>query len=303
MQKPIKNMALASTLTVALLPCAALAAPLPTPVSDMIRSAAENGNAATLTAVVNAAKSTNPNSLDEIDALLAEIKRDAAAAREARLAKQTFFEGWKGQGEAGASNTTGNTSETNAALGIHLGREGLVWDHAVDMAVDYGRTDGIATRSRYFVGYNTHYKLDKQLYITGLVSWENNRFAGFNRRFTESVGLGYTIIDNPTLLLAVEGGPALRQTRYVNGTSESDTAIRLALRNRWVISPVFTFTEDLSYYGASHNSTVISDTGLNAALTGALSARLSYHVQYESNPPVGLKSTDTLTRVTLVYAF
>jgi putative salt-induced outer membrane protein len=42
---------------------------------------------------------------------------------------------------------------------------------------------------------------------------------------------------------------------------------------------------------------------LTVNLIGALSARASYHVQYETNPPLGLDQADTLTRLTLVYSF
>jgi putative salt-induced outer membrane protein len=284
-----------------LTPLAAYAAPIPAPIADMIHAA--SGDDATLTAIVTTAKKTNPDSIAEIDALVAQLKSDAAAKHEAELAQRDVFDGWKGQGEAGLSNSTGNSSETAAALGLHFTRVGLQWDHAIDTTADYSRADGVTTKSRYFAGYNTRYKFDDSLYATGLVSWENNRFAGFSRRLTESLGVGYTIINNPDLLLAVEAGPALRQTTYIDGTSDSNLAARLALRNRWLILPNLTFTENFAYLYSSQNSTITSDTALTATLTGKLSARLSYHIQNESNPPDGLENTDTLTRLTLVYSF
>ena len=42
---------------------------------------------------------------------------------------------------------------------------------------------------------------------------------------------------------------------------------------------------------------------VTAALTGALSARFSVDVRYDTDPPVGFEQTDTATRVSLVYAF
>ena len=42
-------------------------------------------------------------------------------------------------------------------------------------------------------------------------------FSGFSRHFAESLGHGYKIVNTPGYLIAVKGGPALRQTRYVGG--------------------------------------------------------------------------------------
>ncbi|RZM03817.1 MAG: DUF481 domain-containing protein, partial [Sphingomonas sp.] len=36
---------------------------------------------------------------------------------------------------------------------------------------------------------------------------------------------------------------------------------------------------------------------------GPLSAQFSYNFQYESLPPAGRKTTDTISRASLVYAF
>ena len=299
-----KALTLISALSSPLLPAVAHADPIPAPVADMINAAAASGDAAALAAVATTAKKTNPASVAEIDDLLKQLKSAADAKHQTDLANQEFFDGWKGQGEAGASRATGNTKESTAALGLHFNKEGLRWDHNIDATVDYDNTDDVTTKSRYFAGYNTRYKFESSgIYATGLLSWENDRFAGFNRRYTESLGLGYSFIDTPDFLLAAEAGPALRQTRYVNGTSDSEVAARVALRNRWVIVPNLTFTEDLSYYYASKNSTLTSDTALTAALTGKLSARLLYHIQRESNPPDGLQNLDTLTRLMLVYSF
>jgi putative salt-induced outer membrane protein len=44
-------------------------------------------------------------------------------------------------------------------------------------------------------------------------------------------------------------------------------------------------------------------SGLEAKVSDRLTTKLSYAVDYNSNPPVGAVGTDTLTRFTLVYGF
>ena len=48
---------------------------------------------------------------------------------------------------------------------------------------------------------------------------------------------------------------------------------------------------------------VLLTTGLEAKVSDGLSTRLSYTVDYDSNPPTGAVSTDTQSRFTLVYGF
>lgn len=281
----------------------AQADPIPEKVTDMIQAAAAGGDPAELAATVHVAKKTNPRSVREIDALVAQLQSQADARHRAELAQWSIFDGWKGQGEAGIANSTGNTRSTNVALGLNFARTGLDWDHILTATVDYQRDNGIESKSRYFAGYTTHYKFDDRLYGVGLLSWEGDRFAGFNSRLSESIGVGYAILKSPDMTLAVEAGPALRQTDYIAGGSQNSFAGRAAVNYLWNILPDLAFTQTVSYYGESRDSTLVSDTGLTVSLIGALSARASYHVQYESNPPLALENTDATSRLTLVYSF
>jgi putative salt-induced outer membrane protein len=277
--------------------------PIPEKVADMIRAASADGDAAELAATVKVAKKANPRSAGEIDALVARLQSEADARHRAEIMQWGIFDGWKGQGEAGIANSTGNTRSTSVALGLNFARTGLAWDHILTATVDYQRDNGVESKSRYFAGYTGHYKFDDRLYGVGLLSWEGDRFAGFNSRLSESIGLGYAIIKSPDMALSVEAGPALRQTDYIVGGSQNSFAGRAAVNYLWNILPDLAFTQTVSYYGESRDSTLVSDTGVTVNLTGALSARASYHVQYESDPPLALENTDATSRLTLVYSF
>ena len=53
----------------------------------------------------------------------------------------------------------------------------------------------------------------------------------------------------------------------------------------------------------SANTTINLVTGLDFQVSNRLRSRLSYQVEYDSNPPPGAVGTDTLTRATLIYGF
>jgi putative salt-induced outer membrane protein len=276
------------------------AAPVPPETERLIRGASP----AQLDTVAAVAKSANPNSAAEIDALVASIRTDAAARRRELLATQGFFAGWSGEGQVGGFVTSGNTEDSGFNVGLALNREGLMWNHRFNAIADFLKTSGTTTREQFRVAYQLDYRISDLWFAYGLFQWERDVFAQLDRRFTESVGVGYTVFSGPPVSLALDAGVALRQTAYiVPAIDESDVAGRATARFAWDIRPGLRFTEDAGGVFGGTTSTLFSRSALTVSLTGALSARASFDINYESNPPPGVETTDTITRFTLVYSF
>ncbi len=295
-------------LRVTLLACSALvfagaaqAAPLPDAVSAMLDAA--GGDEAQLKTIADIAKKTNPDSVAEIDAKVAAITAANAKAREEKLASQSFLEGWSGSGEFGAFFTSGNTDNTGVALGLKLTKESLHWKHQLRGFIDYQRQNDVTTAERYFAGYEGNYKINSRLYALLTLSYERDPFAGFDYRFSQSLGLGYKLVATDKVTLDLEAGPALRQTQFVDDVYESGFAFRAAGNLVWKITPTLEFSENASYFYQDINSTFNSLTSLTWKLTDAFSGRFSFLYQNQSNPPPGLRNFDTTTRLTLVYNF
>jgi putative salt-induced outer membrane protein len=281
----------------------ARAEPPPEPIVRLITDAAKTGDPAKLDQAAVLAKASYPGSAAEIDALVANLRAQAEAARMARLREQGFLEGWSGEGEAGASQTTGTARNTTVALGLKLNKVGLDWEHHLAGLVDYQRSDGRTTDNREQASYEGDYDFSPLLKASGLVQWEQNPFAGFNRRLTETAGVAYTIIGTPDVTWLASGGPAWRQTRFIDGRSESDVSGHGATNVTWHITAGTVFTEDAGFYIGGRDNTYYSTTALTASIYGNLSARLSFNINIESNPPPGIDNTSTISRVTLVYSF
>lgn len=298
----MRNLLATTALAAALItPVAASAEPVPASVAAMIDAAA--GDPAALKTVADIAKKTNPASATEIDAQVAALGKKAEEARLAKLETQGFTEGWSGEGSIGAFTSSGNTSSTGVALGLKLSKEGVKWKNTLAGAVNYQKDNGVTSQERYFVGYDLNYKFSQRFYALAIVSWERDTFAGYTSRFSESLGLGYKIVDSPKVVWGLEGGPALRQTSYILTGNESDFSGRVATNFVWNIGPNTAFTETASYFFGGETNTITSDTALTTKLYNSLSARISFFLQNESNPQPGLEATDTTTRFTLVYGF
>jgi putative salt-induced outer membrane protein len=280
---------------------AVAAAPLPDAVGAMLDAAA--GDPVQLKTIADIAKKTNPQSVAEIDAKLAAINGAQAKTREEKLASQGFTEGWSGSGEAGGFISSGNTNTKGVAIGVNVTKETRRWTHALRGFVDYQRQDGITSRERYFAGYEGHYNITPDFFALLTLSYERDPFSGFDRRFAQSLGLGYKVINSDKVKLSVEAGPALRQTNYTNGISDNAFAARGAANFEWQINDALKFTQTGVLFYDSFNTSTQAISALTAKLTGALSARASFQFNSESNPPAGRKSSDTTSRVTVVYSF
>lgn len=279
----------------------ARAAPLPQPVADMIEAASDD--AETLKAVVKTAKKSNPGSVAEIDAQVAALARRTAAEKARQAANASFFQGWTGEVEFGGSISTGNTEETTLAAAVDLEKETPKWEHDLNITVDRKRESGETTKARYFLAYSSQRKLSPRLYAVGVLWGERDPFAGYDFRFSESLGLGYRLVDRPGLKLKVEAGPALRQAGYLSNDYESTVAARGAGYLTWRLGPRLEYTQSLVTYLDSKNSTLLAASALTIKLGGRISARGSYEVRHEEAPPQGRRKTDTTSRATLVFGF
>ncbi len=299
---------------------APLRAELPAPVRAMIDAAIATGNAEKIATVVEIAKQTNPADVAEIKAMhdvfltrLAERKAEEATAKAEAARTAGFFERWEGEGQIGAFYADGNNSNIGVTGTIELEREGVDWSHRLRARGDYQRSNGRTTREQYLAAYEPRYDIDEGLFAYGLLQYESDRFQGFDSRQAVSGGLGYQLLDSDGLKLSVKAGPAYRRTVFLSGEAENSLAGLVGLDFDWQIADGLTLTQDTNMVAeAAGSATVIIDssnttlnlvTALRAKISDRVSTRLSYTVDYNSNPAPGAVSTDTLSRFTIVYGF
>lgn len=302
MTTPIKGLAAVAAALVATVATPALAE-LPPSVRAMLDAAIASGNDTEIAAVAKFAKSTNPADAEEIDGLVSAHKAALAAADEAQKREAGFFENWHGNGELGGFLTTGNSETSGVSAGLSLDKEGIDWRHKIRVLADYQRSDGVTTRNQWMASYEPNYNLTARLYLFGLGMYEKDRFQGFSDRITFSGGAGYRVIDSDVMTLDLKAGPAWRRTEWIALPATSKLNGLAGADFLWHISPALDFTNNAQALWGDGNSTYSNTAALTAKLGGALSARLSYGVRHETNPPAGTDKTDTVTRAALVYGF
>jgi len=296
------------------------AAELPEAAHTMIEAAIASGDEDRVEAVFETARAAFPADTADIDALWttyqadqAEIAAVEAAREEEEIRTAGLLENWSGEGQIGAFQSSGNTDEFGVTAALALEREGIDWEHRLRFTADYRRQNGTTSREQFMARYEPRYQINERLFVYGLAQYERDRRQGYSSRYSLSGGIGYKLIDGENMELSVKAGPAYRVTQFVDGTDSSRLAALFGADFEWNISDSLKLTQDANstvetggealLIVDSANTSFTATTGLEAGLTDALSARLSWTIEYDSNPPAGAVSTDTLSRFTLVYGF
>lgn len=239
----------------------------------------------------------------------------AAAALASAIAAPAFAQEavWTGEGSFGAGFTTGNTETSDLGLGLKLARASGDWKVSLEALADYGKTDGVETKNRAFLAGQLDREFSPRVYAFGRVSYERDEFSGFESRTFVGAGAGYRIITGERTNWSVEGGPGVKFDEVRATTlpgpivvpSQSETSFSVIAGSKFshAFNDNVKLTNDTSVLYAKTSTQLTNSLAVTAALTGALSARFSFDVRHDTDPPFGFDKTDTATRASLVYAF
>ena len=220
-------------------------------------------------------------------------------------ADTTAVEKWKGNIELGYVKTSGNTeAETlNTKANAETDRE--IWRHKLNFEALKNSDQGTTTAERYLVSGQSDYKLKgKKNFFFVYISYEDDRFSGYDYQMTEAIGYGRRVLDENNMTLDLEIGPGARQKKVEStGDVESESLVRGAARYAWKITDHSKLTEDLTAEVSEDVTVTKSVTGLSAKINSSLATKLTYTVKNTSKVPAGTKKTDTELAVTLVYGF
>ena len=277
---------------------------IPPPIKAMLDAAMAAGNEGDVATIVKYAKAAAPDSADQVSKLASDWRAERHRKNEQRIREAGLFDLVKGRAELGAYVTQGNSNNIGLSAVVELRREALEWRHKMRFQADYQESLGVVTRERYVASYEPNWKFDDRAYMYGAAQFESDRILGYAGRVSVSTGAGYSAFKRPGLRLDVELGPAYRHTRFTDGRVESEPAIRGSVDFEWKPVTGITLRQNASAYVQDDaNSTVTSKSALLSRLIGPLSAQLSYTLQYESQPPAGRTTTDTVSRAALVVDF
>lgn len=308
----------------AVLPMILVASPalaeLPQGAQAIIDAAIATGDEAKVATALELARTAFPESAGEIDAiatkwntLLAQRKEADAAAKEKVIRTAGLFDLWKGKAELGGFQSSGNSNTVGVSASVAMKRQGIQWSHALRARVDYQRQNGTTSREQIVVAYEPRWQFDDNIFAYGLAQFEHDRQQKLAGRYSVSGGIGYRIIDSDDAKLSIKAGPAYRITDYRDGPTESRFGGLLGLDFEWQLLDRVKLTQlanavaesggQATVFFDGSNTSLDLTTGLEFKVSDRLISRFAYEIEYDSNPPAGAVSTDTLARATLIYGF
>jgi putative salt-induced outer membrane protein len=159
------------------------------------------------------------------------------------------------------------------------------------------------------VSGQSDYKFNDFDYFFGLLSYEDDRFNGFQYQAKFGLGYGRRVIHTDNHELKLEIGPGYRTFKLEPAVSptttdrQNETLIRLNAGYAWKISDTSNFTEELTAEYGEDQEEWKSVTALTANINSTLAMRLSYTIKRLDKVPVGTENTDRETTMTLVFVF
>jgi putative salt-induced outer membrane protein len=271
----------------------AAAQDLPPAIVDLLREATPQERAT----IENVAKRLFPAQRPEIDQAVDRIEDDEKTA----VGEAQFVDGWSGESSLGASYSSGNNNEWSVSATINMERKGPRWEH--DVAIDglIRNNQGVRTEERLNTSYRGRRDFTGSPWFSfGTLQFEHDLRVGIDTRFTETLGVGFQLINRDALKWEASAGPALRQTKFEDGFSESTLAAFVGTELKWEITDTLTFREKMGAVMDNSNSSFSSVTSLTTNVYGRLSGRISFELNAETDPSTGNDELDTRTLLSLV---
>ena len=282
-----------SLILLAALSSPAAAQDLPPAIVDLLREATPQERAT----IENVAKRLFPAQRPEIDQAVDRIEDDEKTA----VGEAQFVDGWSGESSLGASYSSGNNNEWSVSATINMERKGPRWEH--DVAIDglIRNNQGVRTEERLNTSYRGRRDFTGSPWFSfGTLQFEHDLRVGIDTRFTETLGVGFQLINRDALKWEASAGPALRQTKFEDGFSESTIAAFVGTELKWELTDTLTFREKMGAVMDNSNSSFSSVTSLTTNVYGRLSGRMSFELNAETDPSTGNDELDTRTLLSLV---
>ena len=241
----------------------------------------------------------------------------ATAAMVEGVAQPDADTGTTGSIEASFANATGNTENLTLILKGKVEVDRGAIEHQFDAAARYaesapcGTDDRVQTQEAFFASYQLDADLSDRLFAFGRARYDYDAFSGFEHRVFSGAGLGYRLAESEVLNWTVSGGPGVRWTRLEEpdpipeGFEREQTEFSAYASSElaWDVNEAVSFEHDARATYTETSTTLESEAALKSKLTEALSARFSYRVQHETDPPAMREATDTLMTAGIVLGF
>ena len=224
---------------------------------------------------------------------------------------------WSGETALGYITTSGNTNNTNVNF-----KQTVIYDSKplVNTLVISGSNttsevtaaDGSKEKSRtaeqYFASNKLDYLFTERTYGLFRVTWEKDRFNGFDHQSTGVVGMGHQMIKTDSVGLKFELGIGQRDDEADEVATDDDKANSeligyFANEFVWKISDPAEFGQTLTVEYGENNTVSRFTVYIKSQLMTNVSIKVSHDIKRNSDVPEGTNHSDRAFIIAAVYTF
>ena len=211
---------------------------------------------------------------------------------------------WKGKGEVGIVFARGNSDTDTANVKLDTSREVDRWKHSFGVAALRAANNGLKTAERYGAAWQSDYKLTDRSFWFGGLRYEQDKFSGFDYQASLSTGYGYKFIDTERTKFSGQAGAGYRRSKLLPvGAIQSGAIFRGDLKFEHALTDTTRIINAFVVEAGSNNTFASNELAVQVKMSDKFALSVGLGVRHNTDPPLGLKRTDTLTTVNLVYAF
>lgn len=225
--------------------------------------------------------------------------------------------GWSGKGQAGYVMSRGNSDTDAANFKIDLNLVRNAWKHTLSLDGLFGRSAGITSAERWDIRLQSSYQITRRWFSFGALSYQDDRFSGFEYQATATGGMGLKFIDSDATRLSGQIGVGYRSLRpellvkddagavieRIPQDIESEVVGTAGVDFSHQFNPSTKLTDKLIVDTGSSNTSIRNELALEVKMSRKLSLAAGFGFVDNTKPPAGLKQIDTITTLNLVYAF
>jgi len=220
---------------------------------------------------------------------------------EEQAGKSALEQTWEASAELGFVKTSGNSETETLNAKFDASTAYTDWKHLLHLETLNSSSSDVRSAEKYLVEGQTDYFIDDRTYALGVVTWEKDKFDGFDYQASVALGLGYKVIQEADMEMSLELAPGYRVSEFEADYNEEDAIVRAVENFSWNISETSTLDQMLSTEAGDSNTVTRFGISLTSQVADALSMKVGYTIKHNSDVPLGSRKTDRETSVTLAY--
>jgi putative salt-induced outer membrane protein YdiY len=227
--------------------------------------------------------------------------------------------------ELGALFKTGDNKSTDIKVGFDAAYEKDLWRNTVefdllarkaDFEDENGDEYSETTDQKWSIKGQTNYTIDTERsnYVYGSVSYDDNRFGGFESRSSISAGWGRRWFESKNGTFDADIGPGYKsdvaRLEDANGNEYTET------QGAFIVQAKALYTRKINEHvefkqllvvkhatESGENSNYEAESSLTTKLISTLQLKISFKVDHNTEVAAEQENTNTQTAITLIYSF